>query len=88
MYDNKNYNDWNDSKEDASTLLEKWFSSASWEEICTDAETGDKDSISLMEDVNSQLTSLIFHLHNNSGENRIQYELNYFTTLCADFDIT
>ena len=44
-------------------------------------------AISLMEDISDQLASLIFHLKNDSSEDRIAYEMNFFQALCDDFDV-
>lgn len=73
-----------DIDEDA---MDKWFSSDAWAQIVIDANGGCVDSLELMEEVNSQLNSLIFHLKNNPESNRIQYEMRYFARLCDDFDV-
>lgn len=67
--------------------VEQWFSSDAWESIINSAEDGDQDSVELMEMVNDQLNSLIFHLKNESNQSRIDYELSYFTKLCKEFDV-
>ena len=66
-------------------VLQKWFGSDTWTCIC---EADDEDSLDLMNQVNSHLESLIFHLSNESGDTRVQYELKYFTDLCEQFDIS
>ena len=76
-----------DSDNDDTALLNRWFGSPAWSGICEEAEAGDGDSLQLMEEVSDQLASLIFHLHNDSDAPRIQYELKYFTTLCDDFGV-
>jgi hypothetical protein len=68
-------------------LLDLWFGSNAWSEITRDAEMGDQDSVQLMEEVNEQLASIIFHLSNKSGSDRIYYELIYFQRLCNDFGV-
>ena len=73
-----------DIDEDA---MDKWFSSDVWAQIVIDANGGCEDSLELMEQVNSQLSSLIFHLKNNPHSDRILYEMRYFSTLCDDFDV-
>jgi len=65
-------------------VLSKWFSSDVWENIC---ETDDESCVELMERVSDHLGSLIFHVQNKSGEERIQYELRFFTDLCQQFDV-
>ena len=65
----------------AHCLLEQWFSSQAWNQICEDAEKDDQDSIDLIEEVNERLRSLIFHLSNHSGNTRIQYELKPKTVI-------
>lgn len=77
----------NNSDDDEHALLNRWFGSPAWSGICDNAESGDTDSLQLMEEVSDQLVSLIFHLNNGSDEPRIQYELNYFSTLCEDFGV-
>lgn len=71
----------------AEDVIDKWFSSDAWKEILHDANTGDQDSVDLMENVNDQLASLIFHLKNNSAESRLQYEIKFFQDLCNDFGV-
>jgi hypothetical protein len=68
-------------------ILEIWFSSDAWTGICNDGKSDDPDSMELMEDVNDALQSIIWHVQNNSGGDRIQYELGYFVRLCQDFDV-
>lgn len=68
----------------ANHLLERWFSSDVWTNIC---ESEDDDSIELMEQISGHLGSLVWHIQNDSGEKRVQYELNYFINLCEQFDI-
>ncbi len=65
-------------------LLHKWFGSDVWTNIC---ECEDEDSAELMETVSTQLESLIFHVQNQSGDERIQYELSFFSDLCNQFDV-
>ena len=67
-------------------LLDKWFSTQSWTMIQDEAEAGDKDSMLLVDEINEHLLSLIFHLENNSGQERVQYELNYFVELYKAFE--
>lgn len=68
-------------------ILDLWFESSAWEQITKDSMSGCKDSTKLMERVNDQLGSLIFHLSNESNAEKIVYELNYFVNLCNDFDV-
>lgn len=68
-------------------LLDQWFASDAWKSIVQWADDGDEDSTELMERVNDQLASLIFHLENESDPQRIKYEINYFKKLMKDFDV-
>lgn len=77
----------NDDNIQAHEILERWFQSKVWTQICSDADEDDQDSIELMEEVNERLRNLLFHLGNESGQKRIQYEMNYFLQLCYNFDI-
>lgn len=72
---------------DASDLLDRWFNSNVWRTICDEAEQDDPDSLELMEQVNEQLQSLIFHINNKSGQPRIEYEISYFANLCEMFEV-
>ena len=67
--------------------MDKWFSSDVWAQIVIDANGGCEDSLELMEQVNGQLGSLIFHLKDNPQSDRIIYEMKYFSKLCNDFDV-
>jgi hypothetical protein len=71
----------------ANDILDRWFSSDTWKQICCDSEQGCKDSIHLMEQINDQLTSLIFHLKNDSSSARVKYDINWFVELCEDFGV-
>ena len=72
-----------------SDILDRWFESEAWKNICTNANAfDDKDSIVLMEEVNDQLGSVIFHLKNDSGGDRLFYELKYFEELCKEFNVS
>lgn len=69
-------------------LLDLWFDSDAWATIQRNAtEYKCPDSLELMENINDQLGSIIFHLHNGSGPDRIYYELLYFQNLINDYDI-
>ena len=68
-------------------IIDRWFNSKVWQEIVEDADVGDSDSIELMEQVSDQLASLTFHLANNSGAERVAYELAWFNRLCDDFGV-
>ena len=68
-------------------ILDLWFESSAWRQITEDSVNGCKDSTELMERINDQLGSLIFHLQNESNAEKIEYELKYFVQLCTDFDI-
>ena len=68
-------------------LLDRWFGSDVWREIVDEAEAGDEDSMWMMEHVSMHLASLTFHLNNESGDARIEYELSFFEELCDDFEV-
>lgn len=67
--------------------MDVWFASDAWADIVVDADRGCEDSLELMEEVNGQLNSLIFHLKNNPDSIRIMYEMKYFAKLCDEFDV-
>ena len=77
----------NEENIEAHEILEHWFQSLAWKQICLDADNDDQDSIQLMEDINEHLRNLLFHLSNKSGQKRIEYEMKYFQQLCFDFDV-
>lgn len=68
-------------------LLDRWFGSDVWREIVDEAETGHEDSMWMMEHVSQHLASLTFHLNNDSGDTRVEYELSFFEELCDDFEV-
>lgn len=68
-------------------LIRRWFDSDQWSMVLQHADKGCEDSVELMEEVNDHLGSLIFHLQNESGPSRVQYELKYFDNLCDDFGV-
>ena len=69
-------------------LLDLWFESDAWATIQHNAsEYNCPDSTELMEQINDQLGSIIFHLKNESGADRMYYELLFFQNLINEFDI-
>lgn len=83
---NNKYND--DDRDIYTGVLDTWFNSDEWACVCETGESGDADSLELMERVSDQLASLTFHLQNDSGDERVNYEIEYFKQLCKDFDVT
>jgi len=81
------HDDRSDDESEEHELLDRWFNSEEWSQITSDADGGCDASLDLMEEVSHQLASLIFHLKNDSSEHRIEYELNYFRSLCDDFGV-
>lgn len=77
----------NEDSIQAHEILERWFRSPVWNQICKDADDNDQDSVDLMDQINDHLQSLTFHLSNESGNDRISYEMRYFQQLCYDFDV-
>ena len=73
--------------EDGWSILDKWFGSDAWTVICHDASEDCKDSMELMEEISDNLASLIFHLNNDTGSNRVSYELGKFQELISDFEV-
>tara|TARA_R110002167_G_scaffold65261_2_gene184391 strand:+ start:1620 stop:1871 length:252 start_codon:yes stop_codon:yes gene_type:complete len=67
-------------------VLDVWFSSQSWAMISSNADGQDEASMQLVDEINEHLLSMIFHLENNSGIDRVQYELNYFMELYKAFE--
>ena len=64
--------------------LDRWFESDAWKQITQDADDGDEDSKELMQQVSDQMGNLLFHLHNESCDEKILYELSYFDKLGDD----
>lgn len=80
------YGDWKDQPAgDDIEVLDEWFNSSAWKSICEHADRGDRDSLDLMEDINSLLGSLVFHLQNDARGQRVDYEINQFRKIIEDF---
>lgn len=73
--------------EDGFDIIDKWFDSDIWNSIVTEASKDCPDSLELMQTVSDDLTNLIFHMQNNSGDDRVQYELKKFQKLIKDFEV-
>ena len=76
------FGDWKDNDDslpEEITVLDRFIESDVYKAICLEAECGDMDSLSLMEDFSEHLRSLVFHLENDSEKTRVDYELK---TLC------
>jgi hypothetical protein len=80
-------NKYNDDNNEFHGVLDTWFNSDEWANVCEHGENGDRDSLELMELVSDQLASLTFHLNNGSGDTRVSYEIEYFKQLCRDFNV-
>lgn len=68
-------------------IMDRWFNSTQWQDVKNDADKDDTDSIELLETINGHLESIIFHTHNGSPGDRIDYEVSYFAELCDDFEV-
>lgn len=68
-------------------ILDKLFSCEQWNNVLTKADSGCSTSHQLMLEVDSHLASLIYHLENESGDERIGYEMKYFVDLCSRFQV-
>lgn len=75
------------NNDDEQYTITRWFDSDQWSMVLDHADNGCNDSVDLMEEVNDHLCSLIFHLKNESGADRVQYELEYFDNLCNEFGV-
>lgn len=71
----------------ADQLLDRWFNSEQWHAVMSQANEGCEESIHLMELINGQLQSIIFHVKNKSPVERLQYDLAFFMELCDDFEV-
>lgn len=90
MYEDMNYENMDkwitgDNSDASLTLLDAWFTSPVWRTVCTDAESGCSDSLELMETCSEFLRSLIFHLENDSGKSRVDYEMSLFAQLVEPY---
>tara|TARA_R110002110_G_scaffold51016_1_gene150303 strand:- start:464 stop:748 length:285 start_codon:yes stop_codon:yes gene_type:complete len=81
--ENIDYNKW-EGNEDIK-LLDEWFSGPLWRRVCDEANDGDADSMALMENVNTILASLLFHMQSNTDKHRVDYELTQFRAVIDDF---
>ena len=70
---------------DDISVLDEWFGGHAWKSVLKDADAGDHDSLELMENVSALLTSLIFHLQNDSAKERVDYEINQFRKLIEEY---
>lgn len=75
------YNQYNNSDDINLDAVNSWFYSDTWKCICNDADSGDTDSLELMQHAYDLLNNLLFHLQNNSGHARVTYELEQFNKL-------
>jgi len=66
--------------------IDNWFESVYWKGICNKADDGCEICMDMMNFVQDMLDSLIFHLSNESGDDRISYELEQFNNLLKSFE--
>lgn len=76
------FGQWSDSR---IKTIDSWFDSVYWKGICARADDGCETCMDMMKFVQDMLDSLIFHLSNDSGDDRIEYELNQFANLLNSF---
>lgn len=67
-------------------MLDDWFDSPHWKQVVQLADQGHDSCTVLMERVSDMLGSLIFHLENESGQQRVSYELGQFKQLLNQFE--
>lgn len=67
-------------------MLDDWFNSPHWSNVCELADQGNDNCVEFMEHVSNMLGSLIFHLENDSGQARVSYELKQFKKLLVQFE--
>lgn len=78
------YGPWNDDDADL-TAVNNWFESDAWNNICMHGEKGDADSLQVMEQVHTMLSSLIFHMKQDNNHTRVQYEIDQFNRLTQEY---
>jgi len=69
---------WEDNQEpevEAMQIIDEFVKSEVYINICKHAEDGDTDSTRVLEELSTHMGSICFHLQNESGEDRIRYEL-------------
>lgn len=71
---------------DEMKMLDDWFDSEHWANVCALADQGNDSCSELMQRVCDMLGSLIFHLENESGQQRVSYELDQFRKLLSQFE--
>ena len=82
------FGDWSKRPIDGNegiAILDRWFESEVWKDICSEADYGCDDSLQLMEDISEHLRNLVFHLENDSNRERVEYELKVFADLIRDY---
>jgi hypothetical protein len=80
MNNEENYNhlygEFQPSNDLSFEFIDKWMETDIFSQICEDADSGDEDSIEVIDELNSRIESLMFHIQNESGYERIAYEMN------------
>jgi len=80
---NHMFGQWSDN---SLKSLDGWFNSDYWKHICDLGDQGCEASLDLMQRVSDMLNSLIFHIQNESGEDRVRYEVKQFEQLLEQFE--
>tara|TARA_A100001011_G_C14017013_1_gene717830 strand:- start:279 stop:524 length:246 start_codon:yes stop_codon:yes gene_type:complete len=78
---------YDDGYTDGFDIIDRWFDSDVWKTIVNDADNDDRDSLDFMQTVSEDLNSLIWHMQNNSGHERVVYELGKFQKLINDYEL-
>lgn len=76
-FDEPNYNDY---QQQATDMIDVFVNSDIYKQICVDADEGDQDSLDMLQYLANMLGSLCFHLSNESGDDRIRYEMKQLSS--------
>lgn len=67
------YGEYNQDNNEFS-IIDSWIQTEEFSQMCESAERGDQTCIDFLEEFNSKIDSLMFHIQNQSSPERLGYE--------------
>jgi hypothetical protein len=65
-----------ETHENHLSFLDDWMKTQVFTKICEEADAGDEDSMNFVSELLFRIDSLMFHVENQTSEQRVAYELN------------
>ena len=68
-----------------TNILDEWFQSDIYKTVVNQAVLGDSDSMDLLGQIDAHLDAATFHINNDSGRPRVDYEVEQMANIIRTF---